>query len=309
MRQVRLVFVIQKKIIHIANVSDYVNKGENRLMIGQLSATQVESLAQTSPLGMMLLDGTGQTVWLNDLLKDMLGDRADSVLNHKVDEVPEDLQSLYAENATVYLDSGEETLCLLTTTRPVDGSEGVMQFFVDATSIQLLMEERDQLNKELEEFRLVDKESGMPNHRALFQSLEPQVARSRRYQNPLSVIIMRLNNLDAYIAQNSNGSPAALFTSLRYLLNDQLRWADIIGRLDSNEILMVLPETHADDAMRLVDKLNQRLSILDVPELTDASYHLSTSYGIAEWHKGDDVGLLMMRAREQLNDQTETSPA
>ncbi|MDH5572110.1 MAG: GGDEF domain-containing protein [Gammaproteobacteria bacterium] len=278
-------------------------------MVGQLSATQLESLIQASPLGMMLLNNSGQAIWMNDLLKDILGEQADSILNHSVDEVPETLQSMYAENATVYLDNDEETLCLLTTTRPVEGGEGVMQFFIDATSIRLIMEERDQLRRELEEYRLIDKESGMPNHRALFQSLEPQVARSRRYQNPLSVIIMQINNLDAYIAQNPKTSPAALFTSLRYLLNDQLRWADIIGRLDKNEILMVLPETNEEDAHKLVDKVNQRLSILDIPELTDASFHLSTSYGIAEWHKGDDVGLLMMRAREQLNDQTEAVPA
>lgn len=278
-------------------------------MIGQLSATQLESLVQTSPLGMLLLDGSGQAIWMSDLLKDMLGEQADSVLNHKVDDVPETLQNLYAENATIYLDANEESLCLLTTTRSIEGGDGVMQFFFDATSIQLLMEERDQLTKELEEYRLIDKESGMPNHRALFQSLEPQVARSRRYQNPLSVMIMRINNLDAYIAQNANASPAALFTSLRYLLNDQLRWADIIGRLDENEILMVLPETHLEDAHHLVEKLNQRMSILDIPELTEASYHLNVSYGIAEWHKGDDVGLLMMRAREQLNDQAEAVTA
>lgn len=277
-------------------------------MTSQLSQQQLETLMDTSPLGMLLIDAQGRASWMNATLKEMLGANATDILDCTAADAPESLRSLFDENPTVHIetDEGEEDIWLLGSTQAVAENGATMQFFNDVTAIQLLIEERDQLSKELHEYILIDKESGMPNHRALFQSLEPQVARSRRYQNPLSVIIMRLNNLNDYIASSADNSPANLFTALRYLLNDQMRWADIIGRLDSNEVLMVLPETHDEDAHKLIEKLNQRLNLM---ELDQDDFNLSASYGIAEWRKGDDVGLLMMRAREQLENNREPATA
>ncbi len=264
---------------------------------------------QASPLGMLLVDETGHARWMNDLLAEMLGGQATQILERRIDEVPEPLQSLFIENSTIHLSGGEchENLWLLTSTRPLGENAGFMQFFTDISAIQQLIQERDQLVDELEEYILVDKESGMPNRRALYQSLESQVSRSRRYHNPLTVIIMRLNNLDDYVSVTQNKNPASLFISLRYMLNDQLRWADIIGRLDENELLMVLPETHANDAVMLAQKVSQRIEALDLPELETSvnleNFQLGTDFGVAEWRKGDDLGLLMARARAQLDQE------
>ncbi|MCW9023985.1 MAG: diguanylate cyclase [Gammaproteobacteria bacterium] len=275
-------------------------------MSSQLSQQQLETLMENCPLGMLFINSQGQASWMNATLRDMLGTYADDVLSQVQDGVSDPLKNLFDENPTVHLEmgEGEEDIWLLGATQSIADNGGTMQFFNDVTAIQLLIEERDQISKELQEYILVDKESGMPNHRALFQNLEPQVARSRRYLNPLSVIIMRLNNLDDYVSNSSEASAGKLFTSLRYLLNDQMRWADIIGRLDTNEVLMVLPETHDADANKLVEKLHQRLNLM---EHDQADFTLDASYGIAEWRKGDDVGLLMMRAREQLGNSEETA--
>ncbi len=278
-------------------------------MLTQLSQPQVQSMMQASPLGMLLVDETGRARWVNDLLAEMLGEQTALVLGRCISDVPEPLQGLFIENSTIHLPGGEshDELWLLTSTRPLGENAGFMQFFTDVSAIQQLMQERDRLVDELEEYILVDKESGMPNRRALCQSLESQVSRSRRYHNPLSIIILRLNNLDDYVGATQNKNPASLFISLRYMLNDQLRWADIIGRLDKNELLMVLPETHANDAVMLAQKVSRRIEALDLPELETSTelenFQLNTGFGVAEWRKGDDLGLLMTRARTQLEQE------
>ncbi len=275
----------------------------------QLSQQQLQAMMQVSPLGMLLVDETGLARWMNNLLAEMLGGQTAQILGRRIDEVPEPLQSLLIENSTIHLPGGEghEELWLLTSTRPLGENAGFMQFFTDVSAIQELIQERDRLVDELEEHILVDKESGMPNHRALCQSLESQVSRSRRYHNPLTIIILRLNNLDDYVSATQNKNPASLFISLRYMLNDQLRWADIIGRLDENELLMVLPETHASDAVMLAQKVSRRIETLDLPELETSdsmkNFQLNTDFGVAEWRKGDDLGLLMTRARTQLEQE------
>ena len=278
-------------------------------MLRQLSQPQLQSLLQTCPQAMLLVDETGHARWMNDVLAEMLGAQAAQVLEHSIADVPPALQPLFSEDSTVHLpgDENKDDLWLLASTTPLGDKAGFVQFFTDVTAIQQLIQERDRLVDELEEYILVDKESGMPNRRALLQSLESQVSRSRRYHNPLSIILMRINNLDDYVSVTENKNPASLFISLRYMLNDQLRWADIIGRLAENELLMVLPETHANDALALAQKLAQRIESLDLPELESraslADFQLDTRFGVSEWRKGDDVGLLMNRTRAQLDQE------
>jgi PleD family two-component response regulator len=84
------------------------------------------------------------------------------------------------------------------------------------------------------------------------------------------------------------------------MLNDQMRWADIIGRLSDSDFLLVLPETHAEAASDIAEKIRERFEILDVPEVEVDANDIQVNFGVAEWQKGDDVGLLMMRAREML---------
>ncbi len=258
---------------------------------------------------MLQVDETGHARWLNNLMAEILGEQTAKILDRNINEVPEALQNLFIENATIHLageESGEDRW-LLASTQSLGENAGFMQFFTDISAIQQLMQERDQLASELEEYILVDRQSGMPNRRALHQSLESQVSRSRRYHNPLSLILLRLNNLDEYISATQNKNPASLFISLRYMLNDQLRWADIIGRLDEDELLIVLPETHANDALTLAQKVSRRIEALDLPELETSpsleNFQLDTHFGVAQWRKGDDVGLLMTRIRTQLLSQ------
>jgi len=142
----------------------------------------------------------------------------------------------------------------------------------------------------------------MPNRRALSQNLESQVSRSRRYQNPLTILIMRMDNLPEFMAQHGTDSAKPLLVAIRNVLNDQLRWADIIGRMDENEFLLILPETHLEATGPMIDLLHKRLDELSIEGFENSDFKVEARFSAAEWHKGDDVGLLMLRAREGLEE-------
>ena len=158
------------------------------------------------------------------------------------------------------------------------------------------MQEREQLRDELQEALAIDLVTGMPNKKALFQSLEPQVSRSRRYDNLLSVVIMHVNHLD----QLDETQNKDLLIPISQMLNDQVRWADIVGRLNDSDFLLVLPETSADACKNLCENLSQRLDALAIPKGLPKGFKISANFGYAEWQKGDDVGLLMLKARKML---------
>ncbi len=179
-----------------------------------------------------------------------------------------------------------------------------MQFFIDATASKLLLQERDSLLAQLESVSLADDETGMPNQRALSQSLESQVSRSRRYKNPLTILIMQIDNLDEFIKTHDTDTAKPLLIAIRNMLNDQFRWADTIGRMTDDEFLLILPETHLEATEQMIELLHKRLDDLYIEGFENSEFKTHARFGAAEWHKGDDVGLLMLRAREGL-DKTE----
>lgn len=280
-------------------------------MLDKLDVTQLQDIIKSCPIGMMLLDGNGKVTWLNAALQDMLGERAGQLLGKGKTEVSDaELQQLFELNSTLHLTVSEEQddLWLLGSTQDLS-DDTMVQYFVDITPLHWLMDERDQLKAELEDIIMVDQETGMRNRKGLYYSLEPQLSRSRRYNRPLSVIIMRLDCVERYLQELDTDSAKPLLIAVSQLLNDQLRWADIIGRLNDTDFLLVLPETHADDARKVINNMQEKLQHLSIDNDSSKPFEITARFGVAEWRKGDDMGLLLMRARGMLNGDASPQPA
>ena len=143
------------------------------------------------------------------------------------------------------------------------------------------------LRAELRAQSLTDPDTGLLNLRGVTLSLEPQVARSRRYQSPMAVIMMEAG------AESGN---ADIRRQVAHLLKDQLRWADVIGCGEQGEFILVLPETSRDDALKLADKLSGHLHAPG-GEPADG---LWPCYGVTEWRKSDTATTLLQRAASAL---------
>jgi len=137
-----------------------------------------------------------------------------------------------------------------------------------------------------------DDSSGLLNQRGLYQVVESQVSRSRRYGNALSLISMQVND---YGVGSTDKTP--ILEALGYLFNDRLRWADSVGRTDEDEFILVLPETDMESAAMLVTKLAVEIQTLRQKDVGDP-VELSASFGIAAWHDGDDPSRLLLRCQE-----------
>ena len=164
------------------------------------------------------------------------------------------------------------------------------RLFIDISKQVELEQSHATLNEELKQHILTDTITGLLNRRGIMLALEPQVARSRRYNSAMSVIMMEVH---------CDGDRERLLLHVARLLKDQLRWADLIGCNEHHELILVLPETTAEAAKQLADKLEQRLAEMD-GEL-DAR-NLSTCYGITGWRKNDNAGTLLKRAGMALSE-------
>ena len=95
-----------------------------------------------------------------------------------------------------------------------------------------------------------------------------------------------------------------MLVSVSQTLNDQMRWADVIGRLDKTEFMFILPETSEEVTRELREKVREHVTRIPMPGVEDGSMHVQLEFGMAQWRKGDDVGMLMQRARHMLDNES-----
>lgn len=117
------------------------------------------------------------------------------------------------------------------------------------------------------------------------QRLSVEISRSRRYENPLSCLIGRAEGYDEQATRRGLGT-------LTTLLKEQLRWVDVLVQWEVDRLLVVLPETGADAAYRLLRKLAQLIDDSWPAEVTDVRVH----WGSSTWRRGDDTLRMVRRA-------------
>jgi diguanylate cyclase (GGDEF)-like protein len=267
------------------------------------STVAIAALAD-APLGVLILDQGGRVVWLNSALEKLLDIKSNRLLDRSAanaDPAWRDL--LFNPAPTLFLEAtaGRPARWLQTWRMTPAGADGAVHYYADISDLQNALQDRDRLTEELAQHTVRDAVTGLPNRQALLQGLEPLVARSRRYLNPLSVIRLRIENLADIDAKYGSGNGAAALTAIAQMLKDQMRWADLVGRFDTDEFLLVLPETSADSASHLLAKLRQRLAGLAITSGDGRTVTVTTQFGLAGWQLGDDRAKLLRRARDQLD--------
>ena len=270
-------------------------------MLKQLNNEDLAQILKSCPMGLAISDSNKNITWVNATFEDYLGISASEMSGNNINELPEVLQPLFTSNNAVHIAANtiRDDQWFMCSQQPFNENGCTVHYITDVGPLHLLMQERESLKDDLREALAIDEVTGMPNKVALFQSLEPQIARSRRYNNLLSIVILQVNHLD----QLDETQTANLLLPISQMLNDQVRWADIVGKLNNSDFLLVLPETSAEACKNLTDNLDERLGALSAPKGLPADFKVSANFGYCEWAKGDDLSLLMQKARKMLKSE------
>lgn len=271
-------------------------------MLEKLENVDLSHILKSCPVGIALTDEKRNITWVNDAFENYLGITAEEINNLNLDELPENLKALFDSSSTVHMPANavrkeQWFMCQQTT---LTSKQHIIHYITDVTPLHILMKESELLQGQLESALAIDQTTGMPNKEALLQNLESQVSRSRRYNNQLSIVIMRINDINQF----DEATADALLLSISQMLNDQVRWADMVGRLSHDAFLLILPETSGDACKSLTDNLRERLKNIDLKPLKiKDDYFIDARFGYAEWQKGQDISLLMQTALQMIDTQ------
>jgi len=259
-----------------------------------LSEKHALAIVNNCPFPVLVMDHRGQVLNYNHAFEQLVGrDQASDLLaleysrpgNHPLGML------LSGETSVCWTDHNKTRRHFKVHFIDLEGEPRAQaRLFIDVSEQAELEQSHAKLNEELKQHILTDSITGLLNWRGLVLALEPQVARSRRYNSPMSVIMMEIR---------CEADRDRLLLQVARLLKDQLRWADLVGCSEHHEFVLVLPETTAESAMQLADKLEQRLT--GSGNEIDGQ-NLSICFGITGWRRKDNANTLLSRASMSLSE-------
>lgn len=254
-------------------------------------------MLDNAPMGIVITDGDGLILWCNQTMAGWTGNSTMDCVGRTEAGVLqcEKSHTTPVRSGPYQLGDGEKARWLMRCTQPISGDKQTI-YYLDVTDEEHLRQERTQLAKLLDQHNTVDPISGLLNHRGIVKGLDPLVSRSRRYENPLSVVTMTLTNLPDIEQSYGHTAVDKIVLVVSQLLRDQLRWADLVGRDDNGDFIFVLPETDQNAAVSLANKLADQLNSLDVPVEESSTSKPQACFGVVAWTKGDDSTQLLNRS-------------
>lgn len=145
---------------------------------------------------------------------------------------------------------------------------------------------------ELEKAAITDALTGLFNRRRLDQAFDHELERTYRYDHPLSLILIDVDRFKAVNDTHGHQVGDQVLREFAAILRRGVRSVDTVGRWGGEEFLIICPETDLEAAMAIAEKLRTTVAEADWPPAT----HITSSFGISQFHEGDSMKDLVARA-------------
>jgi diguanylate cyclase (GGDEF)-like protein len=160
----------------------------------------------------------------------------------------------------------------------------------------------------------VDSLTGLFNRRAFEKKIHEEFERSKRYHNPLSLLILDIDNFktinDTY---GHHGGDAAL-VKISETFREKTRQSDFPSRYGGEEFVLVLPETDQENALQVASKIHDAIRSCAFGT-TARPFRLTVSIGVSststrfysDWREMlDDADQALYLAKNTGKDRIET---
>ena len=144
--------------------------------------------------------------------------------------------------------------------------------------------------------------TGLFNRRHFETRLNEEVARTRRHQSPLSLIVTDIDHFKKVNDRHGHHAGDAALRELAARIRRMFRRQDVVARVGGDEVAILMPDTPLDESLTKAESLRERVAAEPVQlEEASAPVPLTISAGVAEMAQpGETPDDLMRRADESL---------
>ncbi|MBN7796121.1 sensor domain-containing diguanylate cyclase [Parahaliea mediterranea] len=154
-------------------------------------------------------------------------------------------------------------------------------------------------NHRLFEAARIDPLTGVNNRRGFFAAAESEVGRAFRGGRPFSVVLADVDHFKPVNDRLGHACGDHVLTCLAGILRQAVRKSDLVARWGGEEFILLLPETDAEGAVLLAEKIRRQIAGSTI-DYGDASLQLTMTFGVAEHRRGESLDSCVSRSDEAL---------
>jgi len=163
--------------------------------------------------------------------------------------------------------------------------------------------ERAEWQERATEFQLMsitDSLTGLPNRRYLEERLAEELNRSKRYDSPMSFLMIDIDDFKAYNDKNGHQAGDVALQITAHCLKGALRAVDIASRYGGEEFCILLPQTGISEAGAIADRIRHRVSTTEFPHgKAQPLGHVTISVGVSTFTKNVDTSENIIAAADR----------
>jgi diguanylate cyclase (GGDEF)-like protein len=130
---------------------------------------------------------------------------------------------------------------------------------------------------------LVDDLTRLYNVRYLYQTLEGEIRRARRYGSAVSVVFMDLDGFKTINDAYGHRAGSATLTEVAQVIIRSVRESDFVARYGGDEFVLMLPETSSRSALQMAERVRKRIAGHRFKGGVGADIYLTASFGVASF--------------------------
>lgn len=130
---------------------------------------------------------------------------------------------------------------------------------------------------------LIDDLTRLYNVRHLYQTLEGEIRRARRYGSSVSVVFMDLDGFKLVNDAYGHRAGSATLTEVAEVITMSVRESDFVARYGGDEFVLMLPETPAKRALQMAERVRLRIAGHRFKGGVGADIFLTASFGVASF--------------------------
>lgn len=150
---------------------------------------------------------------------------------------------------------------------------------------KLIQDELREANEKLQSLVDIDDLTGLYNMRSVYERLNQEIDRSRRYKHSLAIFMMDMDDFKRVNDNHDHLFGSFVLSEVGKLIKANIRSVDFAARYGGDEFLICLTQTEPMGALKFADRLRKRIAGFHFVSGPD-EIHLTASFGAAILEKG-----------------------
>jgi len=144
--------------------------------------------------------------------------------------------------------------------------------------------------------------TGLANRRHFFEMAEAELLRTRRYDAPLSLLMIDIDHFKEMNDTHGHRAGDRVLQNLARTCLEVLRNVDVAGRVGGEEFAVLLPETELAGAMEVAERLREAVEKSAVDREEGRALRITVSVGVAILEAHSNLDTLLSQADTALYD-------